>query len=339
MNMMFIVMNLNLKLILNILVLTYGHSHSNQISTQTLEDKEEICIQTEEISMQDVWIQATQDHFIDSGSGQAMFFTKDQEKRVLRDTKDSRLNTFLFQMTEFLENEMDEEQDQQVELDSPLGFLSTKSFVLDSNTKRLSRKLIQVHCESNRIFCLESNNDTSSPIQGIITVWNTFSNTIPERILFGLSRLQNITTCPTMPDILIAGTGHGSIQVWDLTESNPDDFIEFQTKSIGVWYPSYCTDGLFVEINDHSHSNPIVSLQPLDQQIKQVQVYSCQFASIDESGLLIVWTLLRLNKEYEHRYDLDYGMKLNSRIKISKSFTNALHYRLIFRFFVNLKFE
>ena len=120
--------------------------------------------------------------------------------------------------------------------------------------------------------------------QIMMCVWDLFSPKTPSMAAFGEGTVSCCLMTPMRLAYAVAGTEEGSLKVWDLNRGLQMDSIR-NTKVIP--YPSYSTDHIIG--GESGHETRICDIQCIVGASNSFQI-----ASLDESMVVQLWSLVRL---------------------------------------------
>ncbi len=175
--------------------------------------------------------------------------------------------------------------------------------------------------------------------KGLTCVWHTDQVhnddvTLPYKALL----CEGVATCcafsPLRAHIVVAGTLSGSILLWDLREPSSYHVNE---ESVYFKYadsfrrPTYTTDALVLKPDDQvrtegQHCAPVVDIRPIAVGNSKGGRFqsgaghsSFQLASLDQDGVIILWTALEMRSIDEAGSETDLGLGIGGRIKLTRT--------------------
>lgn len=180
----------------------------------------------------------------------------------------------------------------------------------------------------NEIFiCYGTSNDQSLiEDSGLICLWNINQPNIPQKILVAESEIVKFVIVSGKPHLVIAATKDGSIQLWNLKESESlHTFIPFTSSNQNITSriykrsPTYSTDWLI----DENHRFPIVDLKLIGYNIPynedKSNYSSNQIASLDSNGNMNFWIIVELKENIVS--DTDFGLSVGGNVKLVRGGT------------------
>ena len=160
---------------------------------------------------------------------------------------------------------------------------------------------------------------------------------------------------PGLGNIVVAGTEEGSLVVWDLSESAnlhySEDAVTLNIHG-GVRRPTYTTDALTFRDDNHlgqgnnnssgrsnsntslegnQHRTPVVAVQLIQDGSgssgggsnmgggNETNALSFQLATLEESGVVMLWTVLKLKHGDPAGSETDLGLGIGGRVKLVRS--------------------
>jgi WD repeat-containing protein 60 len=193
--------------------------------------------------------------------------------------------------------------------------------------------------------------------KSIICVWGLSmhkSNDVPLKSLICEGVPRCCALSPGRGNIVLAGTEEGTIALWDLSESaamhhqsSGGDALTFNVRG-GLRRPTYTTDALTlrggaasVSVDSRGddgvggqHSTPVVSInimQELGGGSRSADAgaeemgggasnsLSFQLATLEEAGVVMLWTVLRLRRGDQAGSETDLGLGIGGRVKLIRS--------------------
>ncbi|KAI8813973.1 WD40-repeat-containing domain protein [Cladochytrium replicatum] len=261
---------------------SYGASNTAQVAVQTNEDLVEKGMQTEDWFIEDKWIQAPAENFVECDSEYPSLpwleerkvpkktskksDGRDQSKqeferkmiKALSKVDSQRLSRFLNGASKVMEAILEENE-------IAAGFtgsFETKSSIKIGEAFTTLAKLPIL--EGRGLRCLEyspvdsrmfltawtkSKSQQQHKSKGILCLWHLSDPKTPYRLLLLEGDPTSCCFSPARPHLAFAGTEDGSIQVWDLKErevTRRDSAIDVGAgKAVRLQYPSYSTEGLY----------------------------------------------------------------------------------------------
>jgi WD repeat-containing protein 60 len=173
--------------------------------------------------------------------------------------------------------------------------------------------------------------------KGLACVWQADRPSHPIKTLICEGRPTCCAMSPIRPNMVFVGTETGSLNLWDLREPNSiheDEESRALDIPNGIRRPSYCTDAHALRVDpkkllETQHYAPIVAIIPLGQggdgskslKFGGQDQTSFQIASLDESGIILLWTVLELlgMGDSSTSVEADLGLGIGSRIKLAKT--------------------
>lgn len=148
--------------------------------------------------------------------------------------------------------------------------------------------------------------------RSIACVWDLASMEHPRYVLQCEDRIQIAVFGPfDKKPLIIAGTSDGSIHLWDLRESATCSIQEnMYTNTIT---PTHSTCGSWSAY----HSSTIIDIQNVKSQVSESPTQnncSCQIGTLDDRGILILWSLIRIQDANTAKgyVDLVMNQKINT---------------------------
>ncbi|XP_048367590.1 cytoplasmic dynein 2 intermediate chain 1 isoform X2 [Sphaerodactylus townsendi] len=321
----------------------FGKTNTKQAYVQWNEDNLERDVQTEEIEMQEKWTQHPGETAIVCGGPKK----SSSDVSVLAPKIDSqRLASFLRSACQVIAVLLEEDQvatqprrnlrSRQTSLS-----ISDKCFQLNTNLPFLQgRKVSCLHISQAQRQALlsvhtfpEKPSDLPLDRKNIICVWNVWQPSNPQKILFCGSQVTCCCFSPSKATLVFAGTGDGSVLVWDLREdSRMHHCMNFNETDWAFRSPTFSTDGVFTSL---SHMCPILTIEPVSTTVfkeqncglsylssrEELLGLSFQIASMDENGILSLWVVVELQKEDLAGSQRDLGLIPGGKVKLVHSST------------------
>nr|XP_050866649.1 cytoplasmic dynein 2 intermediate chain 1 isoform X1 [Vespula vulgaris] len=304
----------------------YGKLHTQQMYTQTGDDKLEAETQTIEICNVNKWTQfpiSCRNHRNDKGDvnlfimEQAGVGSDDNVNLEEVMTKPSfdilQLNDFvrraatvilsLLEEKKFggtiFQNDVQEipESDGFVKFDiNSITFLAGREVTMINYSESLNKVLLTIHAPyEDDIETVHNQKDITDYCIGC--VWNICEPSLPTKLFYSTSPITACCFHPTNYNIVFAGLEDGSISLWDLKENeiwhhkvanniNGNDWI--------IRMPTYTTTGN-AEVS--THNSKIVAIRTLSKtekvytEMSKNKFIPIQLCSIDENGNFIIWSV------------------------------------------------
>ncbi|CAK4188245.1 unnamed protein product [Aphanomyces euteiches] len=172
---------------------------------------------------------------------------------------------------------------------------------------------------SHWLLCAYGPSDDNNAVLGdksLLCVWDLNQIETPVRWL----RSEGVVSCCSMGPgrdmFALCGTDEGVVQLWDL-RLRPSPYFEVLIPSrdkVCVVPPTYSTAGMKHELKTN-HAAPIVAVRPI--HAKQ-QGASFQFGSLDNRGLVIVWSVVEFRADNEAVVG-DSCVEFGGRLKLVKT--------------------
>ncbi|XP_055920327.1 uncharacterized protein LOC129951963 [Eupeodes corollae] len=313
----------------------FGNSYTMQSATQTLNNCMESECQTDEDELRSVWTQHPPE--LDIVSDKALFRICQCSGELLNDVKNDTLpnddvfeNTFqdiskLRQKTS--SSGMEGLHDKPINFDRLNIFLSSSSSIisriLSRNTQnltlnytdlpnaskgflRLNTNLLDalqiVHVFANPKFNLiltvhESiENVYRTEFSNLIMVWNCEDPAKPLRLLSTWSEVIRAEICNDSSDIIVCGLRDGSVAMWDMRET-----YSFCSKLDGHLTHFTATHSVVPSWGGAFDSGAVVDIKSFRSTLKTFstgkKLKTVQFSSLNETGLLAIWTLVETSAQ------------------------------------------
>eukprot|EP01041_Mallomonas_annulata_P007201 gene7201-14683_t len=205
------------------------------------------------------------------------------------------------------------------DLEANICITSRKTVALRYSTIQ-SQILMTAHA-----YPLDAQNEDLKPYTGLYCIWDTILTTKPSWILSGLGQPTSCCMSGTQTYVALAGTEEGVIHLWDMRENAANhqtkDSIDLRISK-GIRKPCYSTpcmlDGMKDGDTGHQHCHPIVQVEPLGSSSFGTSVVS-QFATIDKSGLTILWMTSEENLVSHVGGNMDFGLSPWSTLRLVRS--------------------
>eukprot|EP00759_Apiculatamorpha_spiralis_P003825 PhF_6_TR11756/c1_g1_i1/m.19249 len=167
--------------------------------------------------------------------------------------------------------------------------------------------------------------------QGIIVVWNTNDWSSPDAILLSCGALTTACFGSSKPFLVIAGTKEGTLQMWDLRESDSVHCTQPLIGTLRPRLPTYSTNWLLGE--NHASSVRRVLVVGYNSTIgapSRGDDVTEQIASLDETGTVSFWIIVdNSDRKDTSVSETDYGLNMFSKVKLFKSATFAMRDSLL----------
>ncbi|KAI8902264.1 hypothetical protein BC833DRAFT_426711 [Globomyces pollinis-pini] len=298
-------------------VRNYGSHHSTHSITQTNEDQSEVDIQTDDWYVNDRWTQNPPHQLIDYGiePPSLPWMTKGKTERQkssktttitqIEETASHgpRLGPFLERSSRLIESLLDESTSPDYVYDEVNShgelFTNSRSFKTFSFLAEYPVYKIDYYDDNAKYILITWNCIKERSLLGVksILIVYKLNDLQPFRVLICYPKITCTYISPDQPNIIMAGTKDGSIQLWDLRESETlhmknglEPIEEYQMR-----WPSYINDGDL----SNPHTSAIVTLHHSNNHLKTKthERNSFQILSIDQSGYHQTWIVLLQSKE------------------------------------------
>ncbi|XP_066483668.1 cytoplasmic dynein 2 intermediate chain 1 [Tiliqua scincoides] len=324
----------------------FGKINTKQAYVQWNEDNLDRDVQTEEIETQEKWTQHPGETALVSGGPKC-----NSDSSVLAPKIDSqRLASFLRSACQVIEVLLEEDQvatqprrnlrsrpsslsisDRCFQLNTSLPFLSGRKVSCLHISQAQRQALLSVH------GLPEKPSDLHLDRRYIISVWNVWQPSSPQKILFCESQVTCCCFSPSKATLVFAGTVDGSVLVWDLREdSRMHHCIKINETDWTFRSPTFSTDGVFAPVN---HTYPVLTIEPVSTSVfkeqncglsylssqEEMLGLSFQIASMDENGTLSLWVVVELQKGDLAGSQSDLGLIPGGKIKLVHSSTVQLN--------------
>ncbi|KAK9396101.1 WD repeat-containing protein 60 [Crotalus adamanteus] len=324
----------------------FGKINTKQAYVQWNEDNLDRDIQTDEIETQEKWTQHPGETALVSGGPKSS-----HDVTAITPKIDSqRLANFLRSACQVIEVLLEEDQvatQPRRNLRSRPSSLSIsdKCFQLNTNLPFLNgRRISCLHISQAQRQALlsvhelpETSNDLSLDSKYIISVWNVWQPSSPQKLLLCESQVTCCCFSPCKATLVFAGTVDGSVLVWDLREdSRMHQCVKVNETDWTFRSPTFSTDGVFATIN---HTCTVLTIEPVSTSVfkeqncgfsylsvqEEMLGLSFQIASMDENGILNLWVVVELQKGDLSGSQNDLGLIPGGKIKLVHSSTVQLN--------------
>lgn len=136
------------------------------------------------------------------------------------------------------------------------------------------------------LFCVQNvTKITGSAEKSVIVVWNLLSRKQPEKVLICRS---HIVSAFSHESLVIAAMIDGSVALWDLKEeSHYHKEVLIENNKFILRSPSYNSAG-----TGKGHDRSVVAItQMASLDLNEISLH---FATIDETGILMIWAVNRV---------------------------------------------
>ncbi|KAJ3189846.1 WD repeat-containing protein 60 [Gaertneriomyces sp. JEL0708] len=322
---------------------SFGNSNATQSATQTNEDYVEDEQQTDHIAVKTSWTQAPPDQLVESATlGAKKKYCDDDVWAPATKGNSLRLRTFLRDASQVVEMLLDENT---AGLGIPRTFTESTPLSLSQGMMPIKcppllkgRKLLHTcysSAESGFLLTAWSSGADSAESaselcrRGVICVYRTTDPSTVYRMLICESEPLQCFFAPMKPYLVFAGTVDGGVLVWDLREhpSKHTSVTSTSGDAMIIRMPSYSTDGIYT-LNG-GHQEQICSVMPMWTSPHMRSTFrnstgvdaagSLPIASVDETGVLQIWSVIELRDESFTHAESDFGMALGSKIRLVRS--------------------
>lgn len=128
----------------------------------------------------------------------------------------------------------------------------------------------------------------------VILVWN-MKESKAFRFLCCLPRATTISVCEDTPYLIFVGTVDGSIQVWDLRETEALHKKSKMDLEAHQRWPSFITDNIYADNYGHNSSILNIIQKPLSNVNQSFQIHST-----DDAGVVQSWVYNNLMRLFSH---------------------------------------
>jgi len=189
--------------------------------------------------------------------------------------------------------------------------------------------LIQPHVLITAHPFPEEAGDDLKPFMGLYGIWDVAVPAAPTWILSGRGQPTCCCMSGAQAYIAMAGTAEGVVHLWDMRESasihQDRDALDLMIMK-GIRKPCYSTPCAAASGRDidttGQHCHPIVQVEPVGSSTSEWASVVSQFASIDQSGLTILWMTAQdsiTHKEGGLESKIDYGISPWSTLKLVRN--------------------
>lgn len=152
---------------------------------------------------------------------------------------------------------------------------------------------------------------------GLSCTWNIQKVSDPVNYLVSNSPHRCACVSAYNLSIVFAGCEDGSICLWDLNEpESMHKSYQSDSKRFVTRRPTYSTSAIQVA---ESHNSKITSIQAIRFDQEQLQMSSYQLASLDESGVIVIWVVLPVLDSSFSGSQTDLGLRPGGKMKLVKS--------------------
>jgi hypothetical protein len=322
---------------------SFGSSGTRQAGSQTGEDTVEEGTQTEEVERREKWVQWPPEDLKGFGGPDG---EEREETGVEGDTGSAvRLASFLKRASQVVsvlleENAAQNDVSQTHSNQSAIPFCSTRMKIEPPKELRgcTLTSVEYSHAHPHFIMTIHSpaarQDEGEGPVPkggGAICVWSTREPSQPQFYLVSQSPSVCSSFGPIRTPLVFCGTEDGCVLLWDLRET-----VAMHTRPPGVATPTSHTHiprpptfSTAALPQKYSHQSPIVSLSPITTSTPHNSPsshlltvdesatigLSFQLASLDRSGLLIIWVAVE-TKPHPQGSESDLGLIPNGRVKL-----------------------
>jgi WD40 repeat protein len=142
-------------------------------------------------------------------------------------------------------------------------------------------------------------------------VWDLQSPRKPSRVLYSEAAITSLLVPASNEQLVIAGTVDGAILLWDLQESSVlHTVVKTDSHKYALRRPTYSSEGL----GDDLHTSGVTHLA----EIPAPPGAPFQIVSVDDTGVLVSWTVMELPTADLAGSEVDLGLRIGGKFKLVK---------------------
>nr|CCA21003.1 conserved hypothetical protein [Albugo laibachii Nc14] len=167
--------------------------------------------------------------------------------------------------------------------------------------------------------CEDDNDPSQWKRKSITCIWHVAAMEHPQYVLQCEDRIQIAVFGPFLKEpLVIGGTSDGSLHLWDLRECN------LHSKEVPFTDPVLPTHST-CDSRSVYHSSAIVDIQNVQSQASKSLTlldFSCHIGTLDDRGILILWSLIEFHNENKPEGFLN--LVMNQKIDTQEIYNNLI---------------
>ncbi|EGD72603.1 hypothetical protein, variant [Salpingoeca rosetta] len=306
---------------------SFGNDSYTQTATQCAPEIGDQGVQTEEVETQECWTQYPPSDL--KGFGRPLTKEEQQESKhaLKRETTTSEYESFVLRMGRLCAAVLDEEaairrleQGDGADATSVSGLSSSSTHMAAAAPIFAGRHVTSAVSSASNPQMLATVY-SPAPIKrggpatrmyslGLVALWDVASPSAPRRVLACEGQPTSCCFAGHDGNLLVAGTQHGGVVVWDLTDTNAQVSTDATQP---LFLPAFTSDGAS---DGPVHEDSVIAVLPI---ASATGTGAMQVVTADSSGRIITWTSALVSNPSNSGSLDDLGLRPGASVKMNKS--------------------